>query len=55
MYEEKEIMWQMERKELQYNIELLKKEIQILREEQKDKCKKQNTSSKDQGMEYHGS
>jgi hypothetical protein len=26
-----------------------------LREEQKDKCKKQNTSSKDQGMEYHGS
>jgi ribosomal protein L29 len=51
MYEEKEIMWQMERKELQQTIELLKKELQTLREElsmfQKDKCENQNTPSKD--------
>jgi hypothetical protein len=56
-YEEKEIMWQMERNELQQTTELLKKDRQTLREElsmfKKDKCEKKNTSSKDQVMEYH--
>jgi hypothetical protein len=49
MYEEKELMWQMERKELQQTIDLLKKEIRAMREDlsmfQKDKCNKQNTPS----------
>jgi hypothetical protein len=44
-------MWQMERKELQQTIDLLKKEIQAMREElsmfQKDKCDKQNKPSED--------
>jgi hypothetical protein len=59
MYEEKVLMWQMERKEIQQTIELLKKEMQTMREElstsmfQKDKCEKQNTPSKAQVMEYH--
>jgi Cu2+-containing amine oxidase len=57
MYEEQEIMWQLKRKELQQTIELLKKEMQTLREElsmfQKVKCEKQNTPSKDQVTEYH--
>jgi hypothetical protein len=56
MYEEKELMWQKERKELQQTIELLKKELQTMRELgmfQKDKCEKQNTPSDDQVMEYH--
>jgi hypothetical protein len=57
MCDEKELMWQMERKELQQTIELLKKKMQPMREElsmfQKEKCEKQNTPSKDQGMEYH--
>jgi hypothetical protein len=56
MYDEKEIMWKMERKELQQTIELLKKELQTLREElsmfQKDKCEIQNTPSRDQVMKY---
>jgi hypothetical protein len=47
----------MERKKLQQTIELLKKEIQTLREElimfQKDKYEKQNISRKVQIMKYH--
>jgi hypothetical protein len=56
MDEEKELMWQMERSELQQTIEVLKKEIQTMQEElsmfQKDKCNKQNTPS-EEVMEYH--
>jgi hypothetical protein len=54
MHEEKVLMWQTERKELQQTIELLKKEMQTLREGlsilQKDNCEKQNTPSKDKVM-----
>jgi hypothetical protein len=57
MHEEKELMWQMERKELKQIIELIKKEFQAMREElsmfQKDKFDKQNTPSEDGVMEYH--
>jgi hypothetical protein len=56
MDEEKELMWQMERNELQQTIEVLKKEIQTMREQlsmfQKDKCDKQNTPS-EEVMKYH--
>jgi hypothetical protein len=56
MDEEKELMWQMERNKLQQTIEVLKKEIQTMREDlsmfQKNKCDKQNTPS-EEVMEYH--
>jgi hypothetical protein len=46
----------MERNEPQQTIDVLKKEIQTMREElsmfQKDKCDKQNTPS-EEVMEYH--